>query len=241
MTHTFRICRSGRPKENVVCPKKTWHFSEEALSLSDHTTGRPAGYVYPSDRRPLVTTYSLVANMFLKWIHISIRTICVPHQDLIYVQFYCYQYSMLHCQLGSECFPKIFPFAYGSCIWRGVCVCVSVCVGMWKVLIIILINYSRVNINLAFGKVNDIGQHFVYHCCNNPGPGSFLAKTITYKCVKKVNNVITHRIYWICRIYRIYGLWLWLEERPTRHKEGLILFEKPQTLLWKIYLIFSVE
>lgn len=127
MTHTFRICRSGRPKENVVCPKKTWHFSEEALSLSDHTTGRPAGYVYPSDRRPLVTTYSLVANMFLKWIHISIRTICVPHQDLIYVQFYCYQYSMLHCRLGSECFPKIFPFAYGSCIWRGVCVCECMC------------------------------------------------------------------------------------------------------------------
>lgn len=132
------------------------------------------------------------------------------------------------------------------CIWfmylkRCVCVCVIVCVGMWKVLIIILINYSRVNINLAFGKVNDIGQHFVYHCCNNPGQGSFLAKTITYKCVKKVNNVITHRIYWICRIYRIYGLWLWLEVRPTRHKEGLILFEKPQTLLCKIYLIFSVE
>lgn len=93
-------------------------------------------------------------------------------------------------------------------VYEEVCVCVSVCVGMWKVLIIILINYSRVNINLAFGKVNDIGQHFVYHCCNNPGQGSFLAKTITYKCVKKVNNVITHRIYWICRIYRIYGLWL---------------------------------
>lgn len=58
------------------------------------------------------------------------------------------------------------------CIWFMYlmrCVCVSVCVGMWKVLIIILINYSRVNINLAFGKVNDIGQHFVYHCCNNPG------------------------------------------------------------------------